>query len=101
MLEFVDFRVHRFICSSYLFFICRMDVKSSFNLEIWIVAPNTRGRGYCWSKVVDADFTKPPSALIKLWMLTSPSLQADFNIQVCSNQDLLEMFGNHEASKCC
>ena len=78
-----------------------MDVKSSFNLEIWIVAPNTRGRGYCLSKVVDADFTKPPSALIKLWMLTSPSLQADFNIQVCSNQDLLEMFGKHEASKCC
>ena len=95
MLEFVHFCVHRFICSSYLFFICRMDEK------IWIVAPNTRGRGYCLSKVVDADFTKPPSALIKLWMLTSPSLQADFNIQVCSNQDLLEMFGKHEASKCC
>jgi len=34
-----------------------MDAKNSFNLEIRIVAANTRGRWYCLSKVVDADFT--------------------------------------------
>ena len=33
-----------------------MDAKSSLNLKIWIVGANMRGRWYCLSIVVDADF---------------------------------------------
>ena len=38
-------------------FICRMDVESSYNLEIWIVAPNSRAWWFSLNKVVDVDRT--------------------------------------------
>ena len=34
-----------------------MDAESSYNLEIWIVAPNSHARWFSLNKVVDADRT--------------------------------------------
>jgi len=95
-----------------LLFICRIDDNSCFKLEIRIVAPNYRGRWYNLEKNVDADFTNfrdlvdkvvdkcPPSFgdIVKLFY---SCMDTKDNIQVCSNQDLVEMFAKHEASKCC
>ncbi|KAG2595118.1 hypothetical protein PVAP13_5KG053301, partial [Panicum virgatum] len=89
-----------------------MDDNSRFKLEIQIVAPNCRGRWYSLEKIVDADFTNfrdlvdevvdkcPPSFgdVVKLFY---SCMDTKANIQVCSNQVLVEMFAKHETSKCC
>ena len=92
--------------------ICRMDDNSHFNLEIRIVAPNCRGSWCSLDKVVDADFTNfkdlidevvdkyPPSFghIVKLFY---SCMDTKANIQVCSDQDLVEIFAKYKASKCC
>ena len=89
-----------------------MDEKSQFNLEIRIVALKSRGRGYILDIVVDADFTNfrdlvdkvvdkcPPSYgdIVKLFY---SCMDTKTNIPICSDQDLVEMFAKHKASKCC
>ena len=111
--EGCDWLVFACICDeAALLFICRMDDNSRFKSEIRIVAPNCRGRQYSLEKIVDADFTNfrdlvdevvdkcPPSFgdIVKLFY---SCMDTKDNIQVCSNQDLVEMFAKHEASKCC
>ena len=92
--------------------ICRMDENSLFKLEIRIVAPNCHGRWYNLEKIVDADFTNfrdlvdkvvdkcPPSYgdIVKLFY---SCMDTKTNIPICSDQDLVEMFAKHKASKCC
>jgi len=112
-LERRDLLVFACICDeAALLFICRMDDNSRFKLEIRIVAPNCRGRWYNLEKIVDADFTNfrdlvdevvdkcPPSFgdVVKLFY---SCMDTKANIQVCSDQDLVEMFAKYEASKCC
>jgi len=89
-----------------------MDENSQFNLEIRIVDSKSRGRWYCLDKVVDADFTNfrdlineivdkfPPyyGDLVKLFYTC---MATKGHIPVCCDQDLVEMFGKHKASKCC
>ena len=89
-----------------------MDENSQFNLEIRIVDSKSRGRWYCLDKVVDADFTNfrdlineivdkfPPyyGDLVKLFYTC---MDTKGHIPVCCDQDLVEMFGKHKASKCC
>jgi len=89
-----------------------MDENSQFNLEIRIVDSKSRGRWYCLDKVVDADFTNfrdlineivdkfPPyyGDLVKLFYTC---MDTKSHIPVCCDQDLVEMFGKHKASKCC
>ena len=111
-LERRDLLVFACICDeAALLFICRMDDNSRFKLEIRVVAPNCRGRWYSLEKIVDADFTNfkdlvdevvdkcPPSFgdIVKLFY---SCMDTKANIQVCSDQDLVEMFAKHEASKC-
>ena len=111
-LERRDLLVFACICDeAALLFICRMDDNSRFKLEIRIVAPNCRGRWYSLEKIVDADFTNfrdlvdevvdkcPPSFgdIVKLFY---SCMDTKANIQVCSDQDLVEMFAKYEASKC-
>jgi len=90
----------------------RMDAKNSFNLEIRIVAANTRDRWYWSSKIVDADFTnfkdlvdevveKCPPRFGDIVRLFYFCMDSKVNIQVCSDQNLFAMFDKHEASKCC
>ena len=90
-------------------FICGIDENSRFNLEIRI-APNSRGGWYSLDKVVDADFTNfidlvdevvdkyPPryGDIVKLFYACKDTRA---NILICSDQDLLEMFAKHKASK--
>ena len=40
-----------------LLFICRMDLASSYNLEVLLIARHTRARWFSLNKVVDADRT--------------------------------------------
>ncbi|KAG2577881.1 hypothetical protein PVAP13_6NG129703 [Panicum virgatum] len=89
-----------------------MDDNSRFNLEIRIVAHNYRDSCYILDKVVDADLTnfkdlvdeivdKYPLSfgdLVKVFYLC---MDTKANIQVCSDQDLVEMFSKHKTSKCC
>ena len=111
-LERRDLLVFACICDeAALLFICRKDDNSRFKLEIRIVAPNCHGRWYSLEKFVDADFTNfrdlvdevvdkcPPSFgdIVKLFY---SCMDTKANIQVCSDQDLVEMFAKHEASKC-
>jgi len=89
-----------------------MDENSRFNLEIRIVAPNTRARWYSLGKVVDADFTnfrdlvdevvdKYPPHFGDVVKLFYSCMDTKAIIPVCSDQDLVEMFAKHKASKCC
>ncbi|KAG2567374.1 hypothetical protein PVAP13_7NG350824 [Panicum virgatum] len=89
-----------------------MDENSRFNLEIRIVAPNCRGSWYGLDKVVDADFTNFKDFVDEVVDIYPPSfghivrvfyfrMDTKTNIQVCSDQDLVEMFAKHKASKCC
>ncbi|KAG2659178.1 hypothetical protein PVAP13_1KG340605 [Panicum virgatum] len=89
-----------------------MDGNSCFKLEIRIVAPNCRGSWYSLDKFVDADFTNfkdlvdevvdkcPPSYghIVKIFY---SCMDSKANIEICSDQDLVEMFAKHKASKCC
>jgi len=92
--------------------LCKMDADSSFNLEIRIVAPNARGRWYSLDMVVDADRTNfrdlfgsvvdkcPPTHgdVARMFYLC---LDSKLHIEVCKDQDLVEMFAKNKASKCC
>ena len=108
-----DLVVFACICDeTALLFICRMDGNSCFKLEIRIVAPNCRGSWYSLDKFVDADFTNfkdlvdevvdkcPPSYghIVKIFY---SCMDSKANIEICSDQDLVEMFAKHKASKCC
>jgi hypothetical protein len=92
--------------------ICRMDAASSFNLEIRIIGHNTRARWFSFDKVVDADTTnfrdlvegvvdKYAPRYGDLVKMSYFCLASKVNVPVCSDQDLLEMFEKHKASKCC
>ena len=95
-----------------LLFICRMDPASSYNLEIRIIARHTRARWFSLNKVVDADRTnfvdlvaevenKYLSDYGDVVRLFYFYIERQVNIQVCTDQDLLDMFAKHNASKCC
>ena len=88
-----------------------MDAESSYNLEIWIVAPNSRARWFSLNKVMDADCTnftdllakvvdKYPRVYNDIVRLFYFCMDSKVNIQICTNQDLVEMFAKHKASKC-
>ena len=89
-----------------------MDAESSYNLEIRIVALNSRARWFSLNKVVDADRTnftdlvaevvdKYPHNYGDIVRLFYFYMDSKVNIQVCTDQDLVEMFAKHKASKCC
>ena len=89
-----------------------MDADSSYNLEIWIVAPSSRARWFSLNKVVDADRTnftdlvaevvdKYPHNYGDIVILFYFCMDNKVNIQVCTDQDLVEMLAKHKASKCC
>ena len=113
MFNLIIVYVFCYICDKIvLLFICRMDENSRFNLEIRIVAPNCRDSWYGLDKVVDADFTNFKDFVDEVVDIYPPSfghivrvfyfrMDTKTNIQVCSDQDLVEMFAKHKASKCC
>jgi hypothetical protein len=90
-----------------------MDANSSFNLEIRIVTPNCRGGGwFLLDKVVDSDVTnftdlinevvdKYPCDYGDVVRLFYFCMESKVNIQICSDQDLVQMFAKHKDSKCC
>ena len=89
-----------------------MDVESSYNLEIRIIAPNSRARWFSLNKIMDADRTnftdlvaevvdKYPHNYGDIVRLFYLCMDSKVNIQVCTDQDLVEMFAEHKASKCC
>ena len=89
-----------------------MDAESSYNLEIWIVAHSSRARWFSLNKVVDADRTnftdlvaevvdKYPHNYGDIVRLFYFCMDSKVNIQVYSDQDLVEMFVKHKASKYC
>lgn len=95
-----------------LLFICRMDSASSYNLEIRIIARHTCFGWFSLDKVVDADCTnfvdlvaevenKYPSDYGDVVRLFYFYIERQMNIQVCTDQDWLDMFAKHNASKCC
>ena len=95
-----------------MLFIRRMDENSRFKLEIRIVAPKTRDRWNSLDKVVDADFTnfrdlvdevveKYPPCFGDIVKLFYSCKDTKANIQVCSDQDLVEIFAKYKTSKCC
>ena len=73
-----------------------MDAESSYNLEIRIVAPNSRARWFSLNKVVDADRTnfthlvvevvdKYPHDYGDIVRLFYFCMDSKVNIQVCTN----------------
>jgi hypothetical protein len=81
-----------------------MDAGSSYNLEIWIIARQTRARWFSLNKVVDVDRTNFVD-LISDVENNYPAIYGDVetlfyfikrqrNIKLCTDQDLLEMFAN-------
>ena len=95
-----------------LLFICRMDPASSYNLDIWIIARHTRARWFSLNKVIDVDLTnfvdlfaevenKYPSDYGDVVRLFYFCIERQMNIQVCTDQDLLNMFAKYNAFKCC
>nr|TKW38310.1 hypothetical protein SEVIR_1G106600v2 [Setaria viridis] len=89
-----------------------MDPKMSYNLEIHLIANNTRSRRYNCNKVVDADITNFKDLLkeiedkylggyddvVKFFYYCSDTKS---NIEVNSNQELVEMFAKHVSTKTC
>ena len=80
-----------------------MDAESSYNLEIQIVAPNSRARWFLLNNVVDADHTnfidlvaevvdKYPHDYGDIVRLFYFCMDSKVNIQVCTDQDLVEIF---------
>ena len=89
-----------------------MDAESSYNLEIQIVAPNSRVRWFSLNNVVDVDRTnftdlvaevvdKYPHDYGDIVRLFYFCMDSKVNIQVYTDQDLVEMFTKHKASKYC
>ncbi|RLN40151.1 uncharacterized protein C2845_PM01G32190 [Panicum miliaceum] len=89
-----------------------MDPESGFNLEIRIIAYNTRSRWYSFSKVVDADTTnfkdlvdeimdKCPCRYDDLVKLFYYAAETKSNIEVSTDQELLDMFAKHRSTKTC
>ncbi|KAG2588400.1 hypothetical protein PVAP13_5NG332843 [Panicum virgatum] len=89
-----------------------MDPNTSFDLEIRIISRNLNSQWDLLNKVVDADFTnfrdlvdevleKYPPCSNEIASLFYFSMDRKTNIQICSDQDLVEMFAKHKASKCC
>jgi hypothetical protein len=88
-----------------------MDTNTSFHLEIWIVTPNCRSCGwFLLGKVVDSDVTnftdlinevvdKYPCDYGDIVRLFYFCMESKVNTQVCSAQDLVQMFTKHKASK--
>lgn len=103
----------RFILESvFVLFVHSMDPNTSFNLEIRIIAPNCRFRWFMLDKVVEADVTnfrdlddgvvdKYPCGYGDIVRLFYFCMDSKVNIEVCSDQDLVEMFAKHKAIKCC
>ncbi|KAJ1256722.1 hypothetical protein BS78_K324100 [Paspalum vaginatum] len=90
-----------------------MDSLSSYNLEIRIIANNTRFKSwYRHSQVVDADVTNFKD-LVDDILNTFPCGYGDVvkllyychvtksNIEISSDQELLEMFAKHKSTKTC
>ena len=87
-----------------------MDAESSYNLEIRIVALSSHARWFSLNKIMDADRTNfidlvaevvdkylhNYGDIVRLFYFC---MDSKVNIQVCTNQDLVEMFAKHKASK--
>jgi hypothetical protein len=89
-----------------------MDPETSFNLEIRIIARQTRARWFSLNKVVDADVTnfvdlvkevedKYPGDYDDIVKLIYFCVERHANVPVCYDNDLLEMFAKHKDCKCC
>jgi hypothetical protein len=89
-----------------------MDAASSYYLEIQIVTSTIRDGYFGLDKVVDADVTNftylvqgvvdnYPCAYGDIAILFYFYMERKVNIQVCSDQDLVEMFTKHKDSRCC
>ena len=113
MLEGLIVVSSRQIASNISFAACyRMDPETCYNLEIRIIAYNTRSRWFSFSKVVDADTTNfkdlvdeiqdkyPPGYgdLVKLFYYAADTKS---NIEVTTDQELLDMFAKHVSRKIC
>jgi hypothetical protein len=88
-----------------------LEIQSSYNLEIRIVASNCHGRWYELSKNVDADRTslgdlvdeivdKNPHGYGEIVKVFYFDLDRKVNIEVGTDQDLLALFAKHYVSKC-
>ncbi|KAJ1296452.1 hypothetical protein BS78_01G301600 [Paspalum vaginatum] len=90
-----------------------IDPLSSYNLEIRIIANNTRFKSwYRHSQVVDSDVTNFKD-LVDDILKTFPCGYGDVvklfcychgtksNIEISSNQELVEMFAKHKSTKTC
>jgi hypothetical protein len=86
--------------------------ETSFNLEIRIVAPNSRTRWFSLNQMVDANRThftglvadvvdKYPHDYGNITRLFYFCTETEVNIQVHSDEDLVEMFAKHRASRTC
>ena len=93
-------------------FICRLDPKTSYNLEMRIIGTNTRSCWYSCSMIVDSGTTnfkdlvaeivdKYPCGYGEVVKLFYYCAHTKSNIQVNSNQDLVDMFAKHVNSKTC
>ena len=89
-----------------------MDPETSYNLECRIIAYNTQSKWFSFSKVVDADITnfkdlvdeirdKYPPAFGDVVKLFYYSADTKSNIEVTTDQELLDMFAKHVSSKIC
>jgi hypothetical protein len=89
-----------------------MDPKTSYNLEIRIIAYNTQSKWYSFSKVVDAytinfkDLVekiedKYPCGYGDVVKLFYYATDTKSNIEVTSDQELLDMFDKHISTKKC
>ena len=102
-----------YIYSNVSFAACyRMDPKTCYNLEIRIIAYNTRSKWFSFSKVVDADTTnfkdlvdeildKYPSSYGDLVKLFYYAADTKSNIELSTDQELLAMFAKHVSTKTC
>jgi hypothetical protein len=89
-----------------------MDAGSSYNLEIRIIARHTGAWWFSLNKVVNADRTnfvdlvanvenKYPSDYGDVVRLFYFCIKRQMNIELCTDQNLLDMFAKHKDSKCC
>jgi hypothetical protein len=89
-----------------------MDAGSSCNLEIRIIARQTRARWFSLNKVVDAELTNfvdlisdvennYPATYGDVVTLFYFCIERQRNIKLCTDQDLLDMFAKHKDFKCC
>ena len=89
-----------------------MDPETSYNLECRIIAYNTQSKWFSFSKVVDADISnfkdlvdeirdKCPPAFGDVVKLFYYSADTKSNIEVTTDQELLDMFAKHVSRKIC